>query len=231
MDNEAMQEHDPRKRTRLASYAASSAVPLGLSLLEDWRERVNTLLSSCYAPKMIVFDLDNTLWPGHLQDVVLPPFIPLLPLPICIGAQPTTVLCRSTSKPLLLPLYREARLVLDHLIAYGATTTTAPLLSIASRGSSSVNSRGILTALSVWPHLTAPQIYNKRKTNHFRCLTSITAIPYQDMLFFDDCERNVSLIEGLGVTTQLVSELGLTIDILIEALEKHIRKKQENDNR
>lgn len=59
MDVEALQEHDPRKRCRLAS-----PVPVG-SIAEvsvaKWQEDVTQLLSSPYAPKLIVFDLDNTV--------------------------------------------------------------------------------------------------------------------------------------------------------------------------
>lgn len=168
-----------------------------------------------------------------MQDVALPPFIPLLPLPPTVGAMPNTLLCRTNrcstpaaTSPLLLPLYREARAALDFLIF--CTSHSSILLSIASRGSSRNNSKGILTALNLWQHFTAPQIYNKRKSHHFRSLTSITSIAYHDMLFFDDNAGNIALAQSLGVTSVQVGEEGFTIEVLLKGLADHISEKEQS---
>jgi magnesium-dependent phosphatase 1 len=49
------------------------------------------------------------------------------------------------------------------------------------------------------------QIYPGSKMRHFQHLHSETGIPYEDMLFFDDENRNRE-VEGLGVVMWLVRD-------------------------
>jgi magnesium-dependent phosphatase 1 len=145
-------------------------------------------------PKMIVFDLDYTLWPFWIDTHVTPP------------------LKRSSDGLTIKDRYGEA---------YGFYNDTASILSsikekdivlgAASRTCAPELAREALTmlkipgssskhAMSMFDHL---EIYPGDKKTHFAKLQKKSGIEYEEMLFFDDESRNKN-VETLGVVMQLV---------------------------
>lgn len=75
--------------------------------------------------------------------------------------------------------------------------------------------KGTTAAINIFDHM---EIYPGDKRKHFRELQKATDLPFVEMLFFDDEERNKN-VEGLGVVMQLVRD-GVTraeIDRGVEA--------------
>lgn len=145
-------------------------------------------------PKMIVFDLDYTLWPFWIDTHVTPP------------------LKRSSDGLTIKDRYGEA---------YGFYNDTAGILSsikdkdiilgAASRTCAPELAREALTmlkipgssskhAMSLFDHL---EIYPGDKKTHFAKLQKKSGLEYEEMLFFDDESRNKN-VETLGVVMQLV---------------------------
>jgi magnesium-dependent phosphatase 1 len=145
-------------------------------------------------PKMIVFDLDYTLWPFWIDTHVTPP------------------LKRSSDGLTIKDRYGEA---------YGFYNDTAGILSsikekdivlgAASRTCAPELAREALTmlkipgtssrhAMSMFDHL---EIYPGDKKTHFAKLHKKSGLEYEEMLFFDDESRNKN-VETLGVVMQLV---------------------------
>ncbi|GJP38129.1 hypothetical protein CLOM_g724 [Closterium sp. NIES-68] len=191
-------------------------------------------------PKLVVFDLDYTLWPFWCE-------------------------CRRKSdNP---RLYPEAGQVLSALAAAGipfAFASRTPTPDIArvfldklgfqmedgsSFSSESVNSRrssarggnsnaggnsgsscssGDGNGRSLKRVVRAAEIYPSwsHKTEHFEAIRKRTEIAYSDMLFFDDESRNTREIGSLGVTSVLV-ENGVTVDELKVGLAQFVKKHEE----
>ncbi|KAF1957013.1 magnesium-dependent phosphatase-1 [Byssothecium circinans] len=154
-------------------------------------------------PKIMVFDLDYTLWPFWVDTHVTPP----------IKAQEGGLKVKDRYGEGY-GFYSEVGGVLDALkhksILVGAASRThAPdlgremlrLLKIPSSSSSSQR------AIDYFDHM---QIYPGSKTTHFERIHGDSGIAYEDMLFFDDESRNKN-VEGLGVVMQLVRD-GVTRD-------------------
>ncbi|KAM3521284.1 hypothetical protein NHJ13051_006328 [Beauveria bassiana] len=170
-------------------------------------------------PRLIVFDLDYTLWPYWVDTHVTPP--------LKANAAHTAATDRHGED---FAFYQDVPLILQLLprvaVAGSAstttTTTTAPIkLGVASRTSAVGIARDLLKML----HLPAvdgqqkarragdafdagTEIYPGSKIRHFETLQKRTGIAYEDMLFFDDESRNMET-EKLGVTMRLIRD-GLT---------------------
>lgn len=150
-------------------------------------------------PKMIVFDLDYTLWPFWIDTHVTPP------------------LKRSPDGLTVKDRYGES---------YGFYNDTAGILSsikqkdivlgAASRTHTPELAREALTmlkipgttsgsggrhAFSLFDHL---EIFPGDKKSHFAKLQKKSGVEYEEMLFFDDESRNKN-VETLGVVMQLVN--------------------------
>jgi magnesium-dependent phosphatase 1 len=150
-------------------------------------------------PKMIVFDLDYTLWPFWVDTHVTPP---LKPSPSHDSAKD-----RYGES---FAFYSDVPSILDDLRAKGikigaASRTSAPelgremlrLLHI-KEGSEGKKRK----AIEFFDHM---EIYPGSKITHFTKLQSATGLRYEDMLFFDDEARNRN-VESLGVTMYLVRD-------------------------
>ncbi|EJP63486.1 magnesium-dependent phosphatase-1 [Beauveria bassiana ARSEF 2860] len=165
-------------------------------------------------PRLIVFDLDYTLWPYWVDTHVTPP--------LKANAAHTAATDRYGED---FAFYQDVPLILQLLprvAGSASTTTTAPIkLGVASRTSAVGVARDLLKML----HLPAvegqqkarragdafdagTEIYPGSKIRHFETLQKRTGIAYEDMLFFDDESRNMET-EKLGVTMRLIRD-GLT---------------------
>ncbi|KAM0666226.1 hypothetical protein ACQRIU_004081 [Beauveria bassiana] len=163
-------------------------------------------------PRLIVFDLDYTLWPYWVDTHVTPP--------LKANAAHTAATDRHGED---FAFYQDVPLILQLLPRVaGSASTTAPIkLGVASRTSAVGIARDLLKML----HLPAvdgqqkarragdafdagTEIYPGSKIRHFETLQKRTGIAYEDMLFFDDESRNMET-EKLGVTMRLIRD-GLT---------------------
>ncbi|CAI7763250.1 unnamed protein product, partial [Closterium sp. NIES-54] len=192
-------------------------------------------------PKLVVFDLDYTLWPFWCE-------------------------CRRKSdNP---RLYPEAGQVLSALaaagipIAFASRTPTPDIARVfldklgfqnedgggfssgygSSRGHGSGRSSGRNSsssggsvdgnAIELKRVIRAAEIYpsSTHKTEHFEAIRRRTGISYRDMLFFDDESRNTREIGSLGVTSVLVDD-GVTVDTLKYGLAQFVKKHEEAPTR
>jgi magnesium-dependent phosphatase 1 len=152
--------------------------------------------------RLIVFDLDLTLWhcaPLLWCDQLTPP------LRRTASGQ-VFAACRNEIR-----LYPEVRAMLDHLAAAGH------LLGLASRTSAPEIARELLELFGIGHHFTHQQIFPGDKSAHFRALYQETGVAFRDMLFFDDEHRNIESVSRLGVAAHLVPE-GMNHELLEAAL-------------
>jgi magnesium-dependent phosphatase 1 len=157
----------------------------------------STLNDSFILPKLIVFDLDYTLWPFWVNTHVSPP---LKPSP---NHDSTKDRFGET-----FAFYNEVASILPALRERGikigvASRTMAPdlakemlrLLQISDGEGKKKK------AIEYFDYL---EIYPGSKIAHFVKLQKQTSLRYEDMLFFDDESRNRN-VESLGVHMQLGS--------------------------
>ncbi|KAK4134656.1 magnesium-dependent phosphatase-1 [Trichocladium antarcticum] len=159
-------------------------------------------------PRLIVLDLDYTLWPFY-SDIHPSPPLRLLP---GSAAPPTTVADRNGEH---FALYPDAPAILRLVASLPATR-----LAVASKSPVGDLCRELLKLLRLSAGLGgAPkrafdafdaglEIYEGSKMRHFEVLAKRTGIAFADMLFFDDERPNLE-VEKLGVTMRLVRD-GLT---------------------
>ncbi|CAH8579342.1 unnamed protein product [Schistosoma intercalatum] len=191
-------------------------------------------------PKLIVFDLDFTLWPLWCDTHVYPPFI----------RKNNTVYDASERR---VDVYSDAQVILRMI-----KESPKIKLGCASRTSAVDVARQLLQALNWSDLFDYTEIYPGSKTAHFKripceglscdavgcfpqCVSyplpallpdfflhwdlvcslpqfhELSGIDYADMLFFDDETRNIHEISKLGVQCHLVQH-GITLNLLEDAL-------------
>ncbi|ERN14407.1 hypothetical protein AMTR_s00033p00237860 [Amborella trichopoda] len=86
-------------------------------------------------------------------------------------------------------------------------------VAIASRSPTSDIAKTFFKKLEIESMFVAKEIFSSwtHKTEHFQRIKQRTGIPYNSMLFFDDEDRNIESVSGMGVTSILV-ENGVNLD-------------------
>lgn len=137
--------------------------------------------------KLVVFDLDFTLWDsgGVWCDCLQPPF----------EKRDDRVYDSAGS---LVKVYEDIPWALQALESAGYD------IAIASRTSQPTWARELLGLLGLRHHFAYEEIYPSSKLRHFTELKASTAYDYSEMLFFDDEARNIEEVGVLGVRCILV---------------------------
>ncbi|XP_009609890.1 uncharacterized protein LOC107785411 [Nicotiana tabacum] len=137
-------------------------------------------------PRLVVFDLDYTLWPFY---------------------------CECRSKQQMPYLYPHAKGILYALKDKGVN------IAIASRSPTPDIANTFLDKLGLTSIFAAKEIFSSwtHKTEHFQKIIRRTGVPYKEMLFFDDEDRNIESVSKMGVTSILVDD-GVNLGALKQAL-------------
>lgn len=160
-------------------------------------------------PRLIVLDLDYTLWPFY-SDIHISTPIRLVP-----GSNPPTLADRNGEH---FALYPDAPQILRLISSLPNTR-----LAVASKSPVGDLCREVLKLLRLPPGEGGSEkgpkrtidafdagleIYEGTKLRHFEVIAKRTGIPFSQMLFFDDERPNLE-VESLGVTMRLIRD-GLT---------------------
>lgn len=148
------------------------------------RSIVSVMRPTAPSPKLVVFDLDFTLWDcgGLWIDCTSPPFR--------IDEQRRV----RDRRDRVFRLYPEVPSILDHLEETGC------LLGLASRTEQPDWAREVLDLMGIRQRFQFEEIYPGSKVRHFRALQAASGFAYEEMLFFDDEDRNIVEVGALGVT-------------------------------
>ncbi|XP_011873239.1 PREDICTED: magnesium-dependent phosphatase 1-like isoform X2 [Vollenhovia emeryi] len=139
-------------------------------------------------PKIIVFDLDYTLWPFWVDTHVDPPFRK--------GAQNKVV----DSHGHTVRYYSDVPDVLKQLSGEGYE------LGVASRTSEIKGAKQLLDLFGWKRYFQYVEIFPGSKVTHFSNIRKSSHADYKDMLFFDDEARNIVEVGKLGVHAVLVRD-------------------------
>ena len=86
-------------------------------------------------------------------------------------------------------------------------------MALASRTSAPKIAQQLLDHFEIARYFEHQEIYPGDKTVHFAKLQEATGIPYSEMIFFDDEQRNIEDVASLGVQVHLVTH-GITRKLL-----------------
>ncbi|CAO3618149.1 unnamed protein product [Cunninghamella blakesleeana] len=160
-------------------------------------------------PKLIVFDLDKTLWNTWIDFTSGPPFT--------FDEYSNTMNDR----------YGDSFELFKHITKIFAMIKGFPdtKIAIASRSSTPDWATTALKTFQVpelgcclYDLIDYIEIYPSCKTQHFAEIHEASGIPYEEMLFFDDERRNI-VVKNLGVHFILLDpSKGVTLDRFQSAL-------------
>lgn len=134
--------------------------------------------------KVIVFDLDLTLWWCENTWIDRSSGSPFT------RVSTDVLVDRGGGR---LELFEDSRRALDALIAKGYT------LTVASRSKTPLWAQEALEKLELTTYFSEIQIFPGSKIAHFEIIKEQTGCGYPEMLFFDDEQRNIDDMTGVGV--------------------------------
>ncbi|MDF1862447.1 MAG: magnesium-dependent phosphatase-1 [Verrucomicrobiales bacterium] len=140
-------------------------------------------------PKLIVFDLDFTLWDcgGLWVDCTSYPFETL----------PNGTIVDRENRGMR--LYEEVTDILDHVDQLGIP------MALASRTGRPDWARDLLDRFEIRKRFAFEEIFPSSKVQHFSRLNADSGYEFEEMLFFDDERRNIVDVGALGVKCVEVS--------------------------
>ncbi len=138
-------------------------------------------------PSLIVFDLDFTLWDcgGVWVDCSSPPYK-------LEGGK------IYDQRDEIMRLYEDVPEILDWCDANNIP------MALASRTTEPDWARELLQLMDLPVRFPFQEIYPSEKTRHFSRIQAESGVPYSEMLFFDDEQRNIIDVQAIGVDARLV---------------------------
>jgi magnesium-dependent phosphatase 1 len=161
-------------------------------------------MSGTRKPKLLVFDLDYTLWPFWVDTHVTPPF----------SKKANGVVVDTYGQKV--KFYEEVPKVLEELKGEGY------LIGIASRTGEVRGAESLLNLFGWNAFIDCKQIYPGCKLKHFKTIKQTLDVEYDEMIFFDDEQRNITDLKTVGVLSILVKN-GVTRKVVQDALAKFAR--------
>jgi magnesium-dependent phosphatase 1 len=209
MSSSFQNNHHPggEQQSSQTSTAAAVIASSGTGLLHD-------LYQQDLLPRLIVFDLDNTLWTPELYEFW-------------------------NHKPVAnktIHLFPDALKILQSLYHFQRQQHPRPFLSlaIASRASEDEWAHELLNTFQVVPGTPVIQLFphvriqTGSKRHHFESLQRLTQIPFSEMLFLDDDEYlNLHEVSSMGVLCCHTPH-GITEALFYESLLKYAELKSRN---
>ncbi|PKS07325.1 hypothetical protein jhhlp_005927 [Lomentospora prolificans] len=196
-------------------------------------------------PRLIVFDLDYTLWPFWVDTHPMPPFRAASDHTSASDKTGETYEFYPDSGPILYSLGGHlsikvaaasrthapelARDLLKMLWVYPPPLPSTSSASTGEDGSTGSAQQSYSSSKKEKPRKAMDffdaglEIYPGSKIRHFETLHRKTGIAYDEMLFFDDESRNRD-VESLGVTMWLVRD-GMTWSELEDGVKEWRRRK------
>ncbi|KAL1516884.1 hypothetical protein ABEB36_000721 [Hypothenemus hampei] len=156
--------------------------------------------------KIIVFDLDYTLWPFWVDTHVTPPF----------QKKNNGVVDSYGSK---VKYYPEVPEVLRNLKEEGYE------IGVASRTSELHGAEQLLNLFDWNKYITYKEIYPGCKVTHFNKIKKQSNCNFDEMLFFDDETRNIHDLTKLGVVSILVRN-GVTKHIIENGIQQFVEQRK-----
>jgi len=167
-------------------------------------------------PKVIVFDLDNTLWTPELYQL--------------------RRLERSNQIPVAgrdVELFSGAKEMLESVIP-NLPGDEKPILAIASRTNKVEWAEDLLDQFQLRDMFGAIEIFPGIKTNHFSKISRRTKVPFHEMMFFDDARDgrygNCEPVAAMGVFCVHCPDGLRTKDVFEHALELYETKWDKTPN-
>ena len=153
-------------------------------------------------PKLIVFDLDFTLWDcdGTWCDCLSPPF-----------GMESGVVMDSTKRPVT--LYPDVKQILEQCKALDCE------MALASRTEQPAWALSLIDLLGITSYFAFSEIYPSSKVMHFSSLKKASRFEFSQMLFFDDESRNISEVSSRGVACVHVTQ-GLNQSLFDASLQR-----------
>ena len=144
-------------------------------------------------PRLVVFDLDETLWPFGVDDFTMrPPYHK-----VSGGVR--------DARGIQMEPFPDVDQILLKLHQNGIP------LAAASRTSYPEGAFSLIKLFGWSDYFKYKEIYPGSKTTHFKKLAAASGVPFEDMVFFDNESRNITDVSKLGVTCVLIDTfIGLT---------------------
>lgn len=158
-------------------------------------------------PKLIVFDLDQTLWPWGVDDFI---FKPPYQKQKKNGKEVVVDSCGRIMDP-----FKDTSIILATLHANNID------IAAASRSTYPAGANQLLDLFDWRKYFKYIEIFPGCKVNHFQRFKEQSGLMYEKMLFFDNEYRNIADVSKLGVTSILVdSSKGCTVEDFNLGLQK-----------
>jgi magnesium-dependent phosphatase 1 len=97
-------------------------------------------------------------------------------------------------------------------------------LGIASRTETPSWARELLNVLKISEWFPFQEIYPSNKVRHFEQLRNQSKVEYENMIFFDDEDRNITQVGNTLKVTSILVHRGITIESFLKGIEQYNKK-------